>query len=69
MAKTNPAPTPAPTPAPAARVEAALLRDCVFGKIGAVVLLSPADAAAGKEQGMLDMHPDAIAHAKANAPA
>jgi fused signal recognition particle receptor len=46
-------------------VEAAVLRDCGFGGHGEVVKLTPADAKAGYEHGMLDLHPDAIAAAKA----
>ena len=46
-------------------VEAFLLRDCTFGAAGEVVILSESDAQAGKEQGMLDLHPDAIKAAKA----
>lgn len=45
-------------------VEAFILRDCGFGNVGEVVTLSKADAKAGADQGMLDLHPDAIAHAK-----
>lgn len=45
-------------------VEAFLLRDCVFGPAGAVVLLTESDAQAGVEQGMLDLHPEAIKAAK-----
>ena len=45
-------------------VEAFLLRDCVFGSAGAVVLLTESDAQAGVEQGMLDLHPEAIKAAK-----
>lgn len=47
-------------------VEAYLLRDCVFGKVGDVVELSPADAEQAKAHGMADLHPDAVAHGKAN---
>jgi len=46
-------------------VEAFLLRDCGFGKAGDVVTLSIADAEAGKAQGMIDTHPNAIKAAKA----
>lgn len=46
-------------------VEAFVLVDCLFGKAGTVVELSPADAAVGKNAGMLDLHPDAIKAAKA----
>ena len=45
-------------------VEAFLLRDCVFGPAGIVVLLTESDAKAGEAQGMLDLHPDAIKAAK-----
>ena len=48
-------------------VEAALLRDCVFGKCGEVVTLSAADAEQAVAQGMADLHPDAIKAAKASA--
>lgn len=46
-------------------VEAFLLRDCVFGKCGQVVELSPADAEQAQVQGMADLHPEAIKAAKA----
>lgn len=45
-------------------VEAFVLRDCGFGKAGEVVTLPKADAKAGADHGMLDLHPDAIKHAK-----
>lgn len=45
-------------------VEAFVLRDCGFGKIGEVVTLSKAEAKAGADHGMLDLHPDAIKHHK-----
>lgn len=45
-------------------VEAFVLRDCIFGNVGEVVTLSSADAKIGSDNGMLDLHPDAIAHAK-----
>lgn len=45
-------------------VEAFVLCDCQFGKVGEVVTLSPNDAQTGKEAGTLDLHPDAIKHAK-----
>lgn len=45
-------------------VEAFLMRDCVFGKCGEVVTLSPSDAEQAKAQGMADLHPDAIKAAK-----
>ena len=45
-------------------VEAFLLRDCVFGPAGTVVLLTEQNAKAGEAQGMLDLHPDAIKAAK-----
>lgn len=45
-------------------VEAFVLRDCIFGNVGEVVTLSRADAKIGADNGMLDLHPDAIAHAK-----
>lgn len=41
-------------------VEAFVLVDCVFGKAGDVVTLSPTDAERGERAGMLDLHPDAI---------
>lgn len=47
-------------------VEAFVLRDCGFGKVGEVVTLPMADAETGAKHGMLDLHPDAI---KANKPA
>ncbi|HEV2612532.1 MAG TPA: hypothetical protein VGU61_19880 [Noviherbaspirillum sp.] len=46
--------------------EAAVLRDCHFGKVGDVVEVSAADAEIGVEHGMLDPHPDAVKAAKAN---
>lgn len=45
-------------------VEAFVLRDCQFGKVGEVVTLPLADAKVGEGAGMLDLHPDAIKHAK-----
>lgn len=47
-------------------VLAAVLRDCVFGKAGAVVELAASDAATGADQGMLDLNPAAIKAAKAS---
>lgn len=44
-----------------AQVQAFVLVDCNFGACGAVVLLSPADAKTGQQNGLLDLHPDAIA--------
>lgn len=41
-------------------VEAFVLVDCIFGKAGEVVTLTNAEAAVGKEVGMLDLHPEAI---------
>lgn len=49
---------------PAEPMEAVLLRDCQFGKVGEVVTLDAADAAQAVEQGMADPHPDALAYAK-----
>ena len=46
-------------------VEAFVLRDCGFGAAGDVVMLSVADADTGRDNGMLDLHPDAIKAAKA----
>lgn len=46
-------------------VEAFILRDCGFGAAGEVVTLSAEEAEAGKDHGMLDLHPDAIKAAKA----
>lgn len=46
-------------------VEAFVLRDSGFGTSGAVVTLPLADAEAGRAQGALDLHPDAIKAAKA----
>ena len=46
------------------KVEAFLLRDCVFGNAGDVVKLSAADAEAGKAQGSIDTHPSAIKASK-----
>lgn len=45
-------------------IEACVLRDCGFGKAGEVVTLSAPDAEAGRQHGMLDLHPDAIKAAK-----
>lgn len=45
-------------------VEAFVLRDCGFGKAGEVVTLSKAEAKVGADDGALDLHPDAIKHAK-----
>ena len=45
-------------------VEAFVLRDCGFGSAGDVVTLSIADAEVGAQNGMLDLHPDAIKAAK-----
>jgi hypothetical protein len=47
-------------------VEAFVLRDCNFGKAGDVVELPETDAKLGADHGMLDLHPDAIAAAKAD---
>jgi hypothetical protein len=48
-----------------ATLEALVLRDCGFGKVGEVVTLPLADIEAGAEHGMLDPHPDAVRAAKA----
>lgn len=48
----------------ASEVEAVVLVDCVFGKVGDVVLLSQADAQTGVALSMVDTAPAAIAHAK-----
>lgn len=48
------------TKAKAAEIEAFVLLDCGFGKVGEVVTLSAADAEIGQAHGMLDLHPDAI---------
>lgn len=45
-------------------VEAFVLRDCIYGKVGEVVELPKADADNGVSQGMLDLHPAAIKAAK-----
>jgi hypothetical protein len=45
-------------------VEAFVLRDCGFGKAGEVVELSPSDAKAGEEHGMVDLNAAAVANAK-----
>lgn len=51
---------------PPESIEAFVLRDCGFGKAGDVVTLPAADAETGANNGMLDLHPDAIkAHKKA----
>lgn len=41
-------------------VSAFVLSECVFGAAGAVVELSPADAKAGVEVGMLDLSAAAV---------
>jgi hypothetical protein len=46
------------------KIEAFVLRDCVFGHASEVVTLSLEDAKAGAEHGMLDLHPAAIKAAK-----
>lgn len=43
------------------QVQAFVLVDCNFGACGSVILLSPADAQTGEQNGLLDLHPDAIA--------
>jgi len=50
----------------AAQVEAAVLRDCGFGKVGEIVLLSESDCRIGCEHGMLDANKEAIQHIKSN---
>ncbi len=45
-------------------MEAFVLLDCVFGKVGEVVTLPLADIEAGAEHGMLDPHPAAVAAGK-----
>lgn len=52
-------------PSKPATMEAAVLRDCGFGKVGEVVTLPLADVEAGAEHGMLDPHPEAVRAAKA----
>jgi hypothetical protein len=47
-----------------ATMEALVLRDCGFGKVGEVVTLPLADIEAGAEHGMLDPHPAAVAAGK-----
>lgn len=47
-------------------MEAAVLRDCGFGKVGEVVILPTADIEAGAEHGMLDPHPDAVRSVRAS---
>lgn len=42
------------------QVKAFVLRDCIFGKAGEIVTLSPTEIATGEAQGMLDAHPDAV---------
>lgn len=48
-------------------VEAFVLMDCGFGLAGDVVTLPSADAETGRANGMLDLNPAAIAHAKGEA--
>ena len=45
-------------------VEAFVLMDCVFGKAGEVVVLTPEQASLGVAHGMLDTAPAAVAYAK-----
>jgi len=45
-------------------VEAFVLVDCAFGKVGEVVALSQADAELGAKHGLLDLAPAAVAAAK-----
>lgn len=47
------------------KVEAFVLCDCLFGQASQVVEVSEAEAKAGAATGVLDLHPDAIAAAKA----
>ncbi|KQV85442.1 hypothetical protein [Rhizobacter sp. Root1221] len=47
------------------KVEAFVLCDCLFGQASQLVELSEADAKAGAATGVLDLHPDAVAAAKA----
>jgi len=54
---------------PAALVKARVLVAGAYGKVDAVVELSEAEAAAGKESGALDPHPDAVAYAESLASA
>lgn len=46
------------------KVEAFVLRDCHYGKAGAVVMLGAADAKLGADHGMLDLNKGAINAAK-----
>ena len=50
------------------QTEAFVLMDCPLGTAGEVITLSAEEAATGVAAGMLDLHPDAIAAAKANQP-
>lgn len=45
-------------------IEAFVLLDCQYGKCGTVVELPIADAEIGVANGMLDVAPAAVAHAK-----
>ena len=45
--------------------DAFVLMDCGFGHAGEVVTLPTADAQTGAANGMLDLHPDAVAAARA----
>lgn len=53
-------------PTKKAEIEAVCLRDCSLGSAGEIVMLSQSTAEAGVGQGMVDAHPDAVKHAKAN---
>ena len=48
-------------------IEAAVLRDCGFGKVGGIALVSEADCLIGCEYGMLDNNKAAIQHIKDHA--
>jgi hypothetical protein len=45
-------------------VEAVCLRDCSFGAVGQVVTLDQETAKVGQENGSIDVHADAVKHAK-----
>lgn len=53
----------ADTPTPE-RFEAVCLRDSAFGNVGEIALLTANEIEAGKAQGAIDDHPEAIAFAR-----
>lgn len=45
-------------------IECRVLQACAWGTPDDIVSISPEDAHAGQEGGLLDPHPDAVAYAK-----